>query len=166
MGHRMWGTWQGVGDSYWSLALPTAWCAGVWRAGTRKINGQKRCLRSGLRLGLGPGVGGFQDGCGPGLEAGREVRVAVGYDSFSAERHKGSQDNVRRHHWRRVRGDGALPGPGADGQLRWGTSASVYATVREPGVLGRIGLGESTEIKTGGCGEAGSTAVAAAAPSG
>ena len=29
-----------------------------------------------------------------------------------------------------------------------GTSASVYATVREPGALGRIGFGESTEIKT------------------
>jgi len=29
-----------------------------------------------------------------------------------------------------------------------GTSASVYATVREPGILGRIGFGESTEIKT------------------
>ena len=29
-----------------------------------------------------------------------------------------------------------------------GTSASVYATVREPGALGRLGFGESTEIKT------------------
>jgi peptidyl-prolyl cis-trans isomerase D len=29
-----------------------------------------------------------------------------------------------------------------------GTGGSVYATVREPGALGRIGFGESTEIKT------------------
>ena len=29
-----------------------------------------------------------------------------------------------------------------------GNSSAVYATVREPGALGRIGLGESTEIKT------------------
>jgi hypothetical protein len=45
-GHARWG----AGDLYWSLALLTAWCAGVPCAGTRKINGQKRCLRTGLRL--------------------------------------------------------------------------------------------------------------------
>jgi hypothetical protein len=35
---------RSVGDLYWSLALLSAWCAGDSCAGTRKINGQMRCL--------------------------------------------------------------------------------------------------------------------------
>ena len=35
----------GAGDLYWSLALLTAWRAGVSCAWTRKINGQKRSAR-------------------------------------------------------------------------------------------------------------------------
>ena len=62
-----------VGDLYWSLALLTAWCAGDSCAGTRKINGQKRCLeleRLGLDLRLaGPGLV-----VSPGLQAGAKSR--------------------------------------------------------------------------------------------
>jgi hypothetical protein len=65
----------GAGDLYWSLALLWAGCAGDSRAGTRKINGQMRCLRTGLRLdwsrcAMGPGR------LRAGLEAEREVKVA------------------------------------------------------------------------------------------
>ncbi len=38
--------------------------------------------------------------------------------------------------------------PGLMSDNSTGNSGTVYATVREPGALGRIGLGESTEIKT------------------
>jgi len=38
--------------------------------------------------------------------------------------------------------------PGLMSDNSTGNSSAVYATVREPGILGRIGFGESTEIKT------------------
>lgn len=38
--------------------------------------------------------------------------------------------------------------PGLMSDNSTGTNAAVYATVHEPGILGRLGFGESTEIKT------------------
>jgi peptidyl-prolyl cis-trans isomerase D len=104
--------------------------------------------------GLCPGQDGAGAGCGPGREAAREDRVAVQMIRFL------QQDNKAvKIMFAVIIGAACVIGaacismviylvPGLMSDNSTGSSGTVYATVREPGVLGRLGLGASTEVKT------------------